>query len=94
MELNDRILVAVGNREVQCVDEHEALRTQLNLLDEEPEGTLVEVRVEFSDGDSWWFRSLRIGDTVYCQPDASARYGLDANAIISGMGVPFINEAP
>ena len=52
MELNDRIFVAVGNREVQCVDEHEALRTQLNLLDEEPEGTLVEVRVEFSDGDS------------------------------------------
>ena len=94
MELNDRIFVAVGNREVQCVDEHEALRTQLKLLDEEPEGTLVEVRVEFSDGDSWWFRSLRIGDTVYCQPDACTRYGLDANAIISGMGVPFVNEAP
>ena len=94
MELNDRIFVAVGNREVQCVDEHEALRTQLNMLDEEPEGTLVEVRVEFSDGDSWWFRSLRIGDTVYCQPDAGTRYGRDANAIISGMGVPFVNEAP
>ena len=94
MELNDRIFVSVRSRKVQCVDEHEALRTQLNLLDEEPEGTLVEVRVEFSDGDSWWFRSLRIGDTVYCQPDAGARYGRDANAIISGMGVPFVNGAP
>ena len=94
MELNDRIFVAVGNREVQCVDEHEALRTQMNLLDEEIEGPLVEVRVEFSDGDSWCFRSLRVGDTVYCQPDACARYGLDANAIIRGTGVPFVNEAP
>ena len=52
------------------------------------------MRVEFSDGDSWWFRSLRIGDTVYCQPDACARYGLDANTINRGMGVPFVNEAP
>ena len=93
MEWNDRIFVSVRSQEVECGDEHEALRTQLNLLDEEPEGIIVEVRVEFSDGDSWWFRSLRIGDTVYCQPDAGTRYGLDANAIIRGMGVPFVNQA-
>ena len=94
MELNDRIFVSVRSQEVECSDEHEALNFQMKLLDEEPEGTLVEVRVEFSDGDSWWFRSLRIGDTVYCQPDACTRYGQDANAIIRGRGVPFVNEAP
>ena len=94
MELNDRIFVSVRSQEVKCGDEHEALEFQMKLLDEEPEGIIFEVRVEFSDGDSWWFRSLRIGDTVYCQPDAGARYGLDANTINRGMGVPFVNEAP
>ena len=52
----------------------------------------MEVRVEFSDGDSWWFRSLRVGDTVVCQPDDKTKYGLDANAVIRNMGVTFANE--
>ena len=48
--------------------------------------------VEFSDGDSWWFRPMRIGDTVFCQPDAATKYGLYTDAVIRDMGVTFVHE--
>lgn len=94
IELNDRIFVGLGNREVERTDKYEALAFEIKFLDEEPEGTLVKVRVEFSDADSWWFRSMRVGDTVFCEPDAATKYGMDASTIIRSMGVTFSNEVP
>lgn len=92
MELHDRIFVSADGDEIECCNEYEAQRIQTGLLDDAPEGTLVEVRVEFPDGDSWWFRTLRIGDTVFYQLDAATKYGVDANAIVRRVGAVFDDD--
>ena len=92
MALTSRAYVRVCGEETEYADKVEAAIASLGILAAESEGTVVELRAKFSDGDAWGHMSMRVGDTVYCKPEAGTRYGLDANAVIRSSGVTFVNE--